>query len=193
MTQPGLFEDDKIETGVLWRDDNLERLGDRDTFPDESVDLVYLDPPFFSNRTYEVIWGDEAEVRSFEDRWDGGMQHYISWMRDRVRELHRVLKPTGTIYLHCDPHASRYLGVMLDEIFGIERLRNEIIWQRTLAKSLMTKRLPNNHDTLWCYQKGDVATWNAELVFQAYDQDNLDVKTASKYVYKDPDGPCISS
>ena len=57
--------------------------------PRESVDLIYLDPPFFSNRTYEVIWGDEAEVRSFEDRWEGGIQVYAAWMRERIIEMYR--------------------------------------------------------------------------------------------------------
>ena len=103
-----------IETGVLYREDNLSAL---QRLPDESVDLIYLDPPFFSNKVYEVIWGDEAEVRSFEDRWEGGIQVYVDWMRQRVRQLHRVLKSTGSMYLHCDPHASHYLKVMLDEIF----------------------------------------------------------------------------
>lgn len=75
-----------IETGVLYCNDNLERLSQ---LPAESVDLIYLDPPFFSNRVYEVIWGDEAEVRSFEDRWEGGIQHYVEWMRERVEEMYR--------------------------------------------------------------------------------------------------------
>jgi DNA modification methylase len=92
-----------LETGVLYCGDNLQRLS---MLPSESVDLIYLDPPFFSNRNYEVIWGDEAEVRSFEDRWEGGVKHYVGWMRDRAMEMHRVLKRTGSFYLHCDPHAS---------------------------------------------------------------------------------------
>ena len=71
----------------------------------ESVDLIYLDPPFFSNRDYEVIWGDRGEVRSFEDRWSGGIDHYISWLKERVFEMHRILKHTGSIFLHCDWHA----------------------------------------------------------------------------------------
>ncbi|MDR1792670.1 MAG: hypothetical protein LBR36_04415, partial [Bacteroidales bacterium] len=77
--------------------------------PDESIDLIYLDPPFFSNRTYEVIWGDEGEVRSFEDRFAGGIEHYIHWLKLRVREMYRILKPTGSIFLHCDWHASHYI------------------------------------------------------------------------------------
>lgn len=173
------------ETGVLYRDDNLTVL---QSLPSESVDLIYLDPPFFSNRIYEVIWGEEAEVRSFEDRWAGGIQHYIDWMKGRLVELHRVLKSTGSLYLHCDPHASHYLKVALDGIFGFDRFRNEIIWQRTLAKGLMTRRLPNNHDVLLTYQKGGAATWNAEEVFQGYDATDLDEKTREKYSLRDEDG-----
>src|SRR4030042_5519542 len=77
------------------------------------ADLIYLDPPFFSNKYYEVIWGDEAEVRSFEDRWEGGMNVYINWMRERVQKMYEILKDTGSIYLHCDWHASHYLKVMM--------------------------------------------------------------------------------
>src|SRR3954453_17131200 len=97
-----------LETNVLYCDDNLHRLPQ---FPDECVDLIYLDPPFFSNRKYEVIWGDEAEVRSFEDRWTGGMDVYIDWMETRLREMHRLLRPTGSLYLHCDSAAGHYLKV----------------------------------------------------------------------------------
>ena len=81
-----------LETGVLYCDDNWRRLAQ---LPGECVDLIYLDPPFFSNKHYEVIWGDEAEVRSFDDRWEGGIEHYVGWMRDRLMEMHRVLAPTA--------------------------------------------------------------------------------------------------
>src|SRR3954468_14015686 len=103
-----------LETGVLYCDDNLERLAQ---FPADCVDLIYLDPPFFSNRFYEVIWGDEAEVRSFEDRWEGGINHYINWMEERVVEMPRVLRSSGSIFLHCDWHASHELRVMMDRVF----------------------------------------------------------------------------
>ena len=106
----------KCETGVIYCGDNLERLAQ---LPSECIDLIYLDPPFFSNRNYEVIWGDEAEVRSFEDRWEGGINHYVEWMWDRAIEMHRVLKSTGSIYLHCDTAASHYLKVMMDDVFGM--------------------------------------------------------------------------
>ncbi|MGW7075973.1 DNA methyltransferase [Streptomyces sp. NPDC054866] len=144
------------DTGVLYCEDNLRQLTQ---IPDESIDLIYLDPPFFSNRNYEVIWGDEAEVRSFEDRWDGGMQVYITWMRDRVRALHRVLRPTGSLYLHCDPHASHYLKVMADELFGEGNFRNEIIWRRTGAHG-KSRRFAPIHDVILFYTKSGDYVWN---------------------------------
>jgi DNA modification methylase len=174
-----------LETGVLYCDDNLERLA---RFPSESVDLIYLDPPFFSNRDYELIWGDEAEARSFEDRWEGRINHYVGWMYERVMEMHRVLKPTGSIYLHCDQKASHYLKVMMDSVLGINNFRNQIVWRRTPSKGLMSRRLARNHDILLGYQMSDEATWNTDAAFTPYDPDNLDEKTASKYTHRDEDG-----
>jgi DNA modification methylase len=119
----------------------------------ESIDLIYLDPPFFSNRNYEVIWGDKGEVRSFEDRWSGGIEHYIAWLKERVTEMHRLLKPTGSIYLHCDYHADAYIRVfILDKIFGGNNLVSDIIWKRTIAKSI-SKKIANNTDTIFYYIK----------------------------------------
>lgn len=100
---------------VIYCGDNLERIR---KMPDEFVDLIYADPPFFSKRHYEVIWSDGAEIRSFEDRWKGGIYHYIEWMKERCFEMRRILKPAGSLYLHCDWHAGHYLKVMLDDIFG---------------------------------------------------------------------------
>ena len=136
-----------LETGVIYCDDNLHRLSQ---FPAECVDLVYLDPPFFSNRQYEVIWGDEAEVRSFEDRWQGGIQVYVNWMQERMIELHRILKPTGSIYLHCDWHASHYLKVMMDDVFGRENFLNDIVWLYGLGGS-SRRYWPRKHDDLLWY------------------------------------------
>src|SRR3954452_8997026 len=121
--------------------------------PDESVDLIYLDPPFFSNRFYEVIWGDEAEVRSFEDRWEGGINVYIRWMRERVIEMHRVLKKTGVFWLHCDWHASHYIKVMLDGVFGQKRLVNEVAWCYR-GGGVPKRAFARKHDTLFFYAKG---------------------------------------
>jgi len=137
--------------------DNLEILKQIDS---ESVDLIYLDPPFFSNRNYEVIWGDAGEIRSFQDRWSGGIDHYIAWLKERVEQMHRILKSTGSIFLHCDWHANAYIRVLiLDRIFGENNFRNEIIWQRTNAKGLSFKRYAQNHDTIFYYSKSGKFTW----------------------------------
>jgi DNA modification methylase len=138
--------------------DNLEVLK---TIPKESIDLIYLDPPFFSNRNYEVIWGDEGEIRSFKDRWSGGIDHYIGWLKERVEEMFRTLKPTGSIFLHCDWHADAYIRVdVLDKIFGPSNFKNEIIWQRTNSKGLSFTRLAQNHDSIFYYTKSNVNVWN---------------------------------
>lgn len=136
--------------------DNLEALK---TIEDESVDLIYIDPPFFSNKQYEVIWGDEAEVRSFEDRWEGGINVYIEWMRPRVEELYRVLRPTGSFYLHCDWHANAHLRVMVDEIFGEKNFRNEIVWHYDIGgKPKYDFR--RKHDVILRYSKEKTVVWN---------------------------------
>jgi DNA modification methylase len=143
-----------LETSALLCGDNLELLAQ---FPSDCIDLIYLDPPFFSNRQYEVIWGDEAEVRSFEDRWKGGIEVYVEWMHDRIVHMHRVLKPTGSLYLHCDPTASHYLKVMADRQFGRANFRNEIIWQRSGIKGDAQRKLATNHDVILAYGKTDSA------------------------------------
>jgi DNA modification methylase len=142
----------------LYCGDNLEILA---TIEKESVDLIYIDPPFFSNRNYEIIWGDEAEVRSFEDRWEGGINVYIEWMKERVMELHRVLKPTGSMYLHCDWHAGHYLKVMIDEVFGYNNFQNEIVWCYSIGgKSQRT--FGRKHDIIFWYSKSNTWTFNSD-------------------------------
>lgn len=167
-----------LETGVLVCGDNLDRLYE---LPPDCVDLIYLDPPFFSNRRYDVIWGDEAEMRSFRDRWRGGIPKYIDWVRVRAVELHRVLKPTGSLYFHCDSHASHHLKVMLDGIFGPENFRNEIIWKRTSAHS-SAKRYGPVHDAVLFYAKTAKCTWNP--LYQPYEEGYLD----RYYRHDDGDG-----
>jgi DNA modification methylase len=133
--------------------DNLEILK---TLEADSVDLIYLDPPFFSNRNYEVIWGDAGEVRSFQDRWSGGIDHYIAWLKERVTEMHRVLKPTGSMFLHCDWHANAYIRVdILDRIFGANNFKNEIIWDYEGWVHKKMSHFPNKHDTIFFYSKSD--------------------------------------
>ena len=167
------------ELNKLILGDNLEILK---TLADESVDLIYLDPPFFSNRNYEVIWGDAGEVRSFQDRWSGGMDHYIAWLKERVLEMHRILKPTGSIFLHCDWHADAYIRVdILDKIFGYQNLQNCICWQRTTSHN-DPKKLGNIHDTIFWYSK---STKNKLFnnIYGSYSEAQL-----SRYKYKDEKG-----
>jgi DNA modification methylase len=157
------------------------------TLEKESVDLIYVDPPFFSNRNYEIIWGDEAEITSFEDRWEGGINVYIEWMKQRVIELHRVLKPNGTFYLHCDWHAGHYLKVMCDEIFGYGNFVNEIVWcYDTGGRS--TSFFPRKHDVIFRYEGRGGAQFY-------YDQVALkrDPSTMHETVKKDIEGRSYQS
>ncbi len=156
--------------------DNLEIM--RKMEP-ETIDLIYLDPPFFSNRNYEVIWGDKGEVRSFEDRWAGGIEHYIEWLYERVAEMHRLLKPTGSIYLHCDWHANTYIRVyILDKLFGDNNFINEITWIRSNPKSLGNKRFPNCKDTIYSYSKSN--KYNFNKVFGEHNPEYIE--KAYKYI-----------
>jgi adenine specific DNA methylase Mod len=173
---------------LLYYGDNLDIL--RRYVKDETVDLVYLDPPFKSNQDYNVLFAEQdgsrsaAQIKAFADtwRWDqaaaeayhaiieaGGkvaqamiafrtflgesdMLAYLAMMAPRLDMLRRVLKPTGSIYLHCDPTASHYLKILLDAVFGPENFKNEIIWKRTNAHN-DPKRYGRIHDVLLFYQK----------------------------------------
>ncbi|MDR0524409.1 MAG: site-specific DNA-methyltransferase, partial [Spirochaetaceae bacterium] len=159
--------------------DNLEILK---TFPDECIDLIYLDPPFFSNRNYEVIWGDEGEKRSFQDRWEGGIMHYIEWLKERVEQMHRILKNSGSIFLHCDWHANAYIRVyVLDKIFGEKNFRNEIVWKRTNAKSNISQRMGVIIDTIFFYAKSNEFKMN--LIRGDYSSEQM-----SRYKQEDEKG-----
>ena len=148
-------------TNQLILGDNLEILK---TMESDTIDLIYLDPPFFSNRNYEVIWGDDGEVRSFQDRWSGGIEHYIAWLKERVIEMHRILKPRGSIFLHCDWHANAYIRVnILDRIFLSQNFLSEIIWKRTFnsgSSKSVAKKFPLNTDTIFWYSKTSNYTFN---------------------------------
>ena len=193
----------------LYFGDNLDIL--RQHIADESVDLIYLDPPFNSNATYNVLFrersGEEsvAQITAFDDTWrwsieselayqdvvtqQGGkvgellaamraflgqndMMAYLTMMAQRMVELHRVLKPTGSIYLHCDPTASHYLKLLMDAVFGAMNYRSEIIWRRTNAKGLAFRGYPRNNDTLLYYSKESDFSWNRP--FRPYDQEYVD-------------------
>ena len=152
-------------------------------FPEGSVDLIYADPPFFSNRHYEVIWGDGYELRAFEDRWKGGIQNYIAWMEPKLRQCRKVLKETGSIYLHCDWHASHYLRVLMDKLFGEGNFRAEIIWKRGIAHSDSKqggKNYGHLHDSILFFTVSDNYTWNQQ--YTPYDKEYVD----TFYRYTDP-------
>ena len=192
---------------TLYYGDNLDIL--RRYIQDETVDLVYLDPPFKSNQNYNVLFAEQdgarsaAQIKAFEDtwRWDqaaaaayqniverGGkvseamqafrkflgnndMLAYLAMMAPRLMELRRVLKPTGSIYLHCDPTASHYLKLLMDAVFGPVAFRNEIIWQRTSAHNDPT-RFGRVHDILLFYTKSEKYKWNRQ--FESPDTDYFD-------------------
>lgn len=211
-----------MDTNVLYFGDNLDVL--RRHIPDESVDLIYLDPPFNSSRNYNVLFketsgkGSDAQIEAFGDTWHWGPQAqlayeelqrgahqpaarmlkamvdglghndvtaYLSMMAIRLVELQRVLKSTGSLYLHCDPTASHYLKVLMDSIFGAKRFMNEIAWKRTSAHSDTKqgmKRYGKIHDVLLVYQKSQVNKWNA--VYTTY----ADQYVASEYRHISHDG-----
>lgn len=155
-----------VDTRVIYCGDNLEQL---QKLPDACVDLIYIDPPFNSNRNYEVFWGETKEMRAFEDRHES-TQAYIDFMRPRCVEMHRVLKKTGSFYFHCDWHASHYVKVMLDQTFGESQFVNEIIWKRQSAHNDAkqgSKHLGRVHDTIFLYSKDD--DYKFHHVYRPYD------------------------
>ncbi len=170
---------------LLVCDDNLKALRE---IPDESINLIYLDPPFFSGRNYNVVWGDDGEVRSFQDRWAGGsektgMEIYIAWMQERIVEMHRVLKDTGSFYLHCDWHASHYLKVMCDRVFGYGNFRNEIVWKYKFGgrgKNAFGKK----HDVILFYARSENCQFNEESVRVPHEPGSLE----QNYRYTDENG-----
>ncbi len=160
-----------VDTRIIYCGDCLDQLR---KLPDGCVDLIYIDPPFNSNRNYEVFWGETREKRSFEDR-HASTQAYIEFMRPRCVELARVLKPTGSFYYHCDWHASHYVKVMLDQIFGEENFVNEIIWKRQSAHSDAkqgSKHLGRVHDTLLLYSRSD--NYYFKHLYREYDPGYLE-------------------
>src|SRR6266404_6383962 len=186
----------------LYFGDHLVWLRDRREFPDASVDLVYLDPPFNSNADYNVLFREpsgqvsQAQFHAFTDTWSWAdaadtyhqfidncpnvavvdmmeafqsflkhspMMAYLAMMAPRLVELHRVLKPTGSLYLHCDPTASHYLKMLLDGIFGAENFRNDVIWKRKAGRgeAKQGREQPGNiRDVIFFYTKSNEWKWN---------------------------------
>lgn len=161
MPPKEVSHDDYVSFGHPELPDNRLYFGDNlyilRNLPSESIDLIYIDPPFFSNRDYVQIWGDDNEVRSFEDIFGDGMFSYLAWLNARLWEMKRVLKNTGSIYVHCDWHASHYIKTEMDKIFGYDNFQNEIIWY--YKGNVMTgvkTHLPRKHDTVLLYTKSKV-------------------------------------
>lgn len=172
-----------MEVNAIYCGDCLDVLK---RFPDGKIDLIYLDPPFFSNKHYEIIWKDGAEIRAFGDRWKGGIMHYVNWMRDRIEQCHRVLKDTGSIYVHCDWHAVYYLKVMMDKVFGQNNFRNDIIWhygQRTMHNR---KKWNSKHDNILFYAKSS-KTVIKNIVTEPWTEEEI-AKTRARKIQIDKDG-----
>jgi len=174
---------------TLYYGDNLDIL--REHIKDESIDLIYLDPPFNSNKNYNILFGEKngtqshAQIGAFEDTWhwdikaertyqeiveklpirissliqalrsflgENDMMAYLTMMAIRIFELRRVLKNTGSVYLHCDPTASHYLKLLMDAVFGATNFRNEIVWKRASAHN-DPRQCGKIHDILFFYSK----------------------------------------
>jgi adenine specific DNA methylase Mod len=198
-------------TNQLYYGDNLEVL--RESISDESIDLIYLDPPFNSQASYNVLFrsptGEQskAQIEAFEDTWhwndsaerafddviqsgntdaaemlramrsflkENDVMAYLTMMAVRLIELHRVLKPTGSLYLHCDPTASHYLKILLDAVFRPVNFRTEIIWKRSSAHSDAKQGRQQHgriHDTLLFYTKGNA--WQRSQLYTPYDEEYI--------------------
>ena len=206
-----------MNTNQLYYGDNLDIL--RTHIPDESVDLIYIDPPFNSNQAYNVIFSEtdgsssQAQIQAFEDTWRWGetteqayhelvvtaphllvetiksfrgfltetnLMAYLVMMALRLVELHRALKPTGSFYLHCDPTASHYLKIILDQIFGVENFQNEVVWKRTSSHN-DPKRFGRVGDRILFYSKSKIKTFN--VIYSDYSPEQL-----SRYKYEDEHG-----
>jgi DNA modification methylase len=145
--------------------------------PSKSIDLIYIDPPFFSGRNYNVIFGDKNEVRSFTDIWEGGMPGYLIWLNARLYEMKRLLKDTGSIYVHLDWHAVYYVKVQMDMIFGSDNFLNEILWLYTKPSTSKAKHFPRASDSILFYSKNNGShTFNPDSVRIPYNE-----KTKANY------------
>jgi DNA modification methylase len=144
------FGHPQLEPNRLFWGDNLHVMRQ---ITSESIDLIYIDPPFFSGRQYNVIFGDQNELRSFSDIWEGGMPGYLIWLNARLYEMKRLLKKTGSIYVHCDHHASHYIKVEMDKIFGPKNFINEVVWCYKSGGASPKRYFSRKHDVLFFYAR----------------------------------------
>ncbi len=163
------FGNPELEPNRLIWGDNLHIMRQ---LPSESIDLIYIDPPFFSGRQYNIIFGDQNEVRSFSDIWEGGMPGYLIWLNARLYEMKRLLKKTGSIYVHCDWHASHYIKVEMDKIFGYENFGNEIVWSYQ-AGAAPKKGFGRKHDVILRYVKSPNYYFDADSVRIPYSEKTI--------------------
>lgn len=163
------FGHPELEPNRLFWGDNLHIMR---LLPSNSIDLIYIDPPFFSGRNYNVIFGDQNEVRSFADIWDGGMPGYRIWLNARLLEMKRLLKPTGAIYVHLDWHAAHYVKVEMDKIFEYDNFKNEIVWCYTGPSQTKTY-YPRKHDVILFYTRGKEHVFNSDSIRVSYKKSNL--------------------
>ena len=154
------------EPNILYWGDNLHVMR---TLKPESIDLIYIDPPFFSGKNYNMIFQDQNEVMTFEDIWEGGIPVYTVWLNARLVEMKKLLKPTGSIYVHLDWHAAHYVKVEMDKIFGYDNFRNEISWHYRTG-NLSKNQFQRKHDTLLLYSKTDKWTFNPLEIKEYYAQ-----------------------
>jgi DNA modification methylase len=184
-----------LDTRVIYCGDNLEQLK---KLPAACVDLIYIDPPFNSNRNYEVFWGETKEMRAFTDRHES-TKAYIEYMRPRCVELARVLKKTGSFYYHCDWHASHYVKVMLDQIFGENNFVNEIVWKRQSSHNDAkqgSKHLGRVHDSIFLYAGSGDRDYKFTHIYTPYDEDyinkfyrHVEVETGRRFSLGDLGAP----
>ena len=196
---------------TIWTGDNLDILRGMNS---ETVDLIYLDPPFNSNQNYAAPVGSKAAGAAFKDTWHlsdldlawmgliadeqpatanllktaglahgKGMQSYLTMMAVRLLEMHRALKPTGSLYLHCDPTASHYLKLLMDTVFDAKNFVNEIVWCYELGGRVSKRTYGRRHDVLLFYSKSSNYTFNWDAVLLDWDE-----KGKAKFRYEDERG-----
>ncbi|MBM3154932.1 MAG: hypothetical protein FJ008_06310 [Chloroflexi bacterium] len=160
-----------MKTNVLYYGDNLEVM--YRYIEDNSIDLIYIDPPFFSSKQYEIIYGDAKEKRMFEDRWKGDVYHYVNWMEPRLALMREKLKSSGSIYLHLDWHAVHYMKVAMDRIFGYDNFQNEVIWYYR-GGGISKKRYGRRHDNILFYTKSKEWKFNPDAIRIPYSYESLE-------------------
>lgn len=156
-----------FENKLIWGD-NLAVMR---SLPSESIDLIYIDPPFFSGRNYNCIFGDDDEKRTFRDIWDGGLPTYLAWLNARLWEMKRLLKPTGSLFVHLDWHACHYVKCELDKIFGYDNFRNEIIWNYK-GTTNSPHSFAKKHDSIYLYSLSKTYNFNADDLRIPYEDEN---------------------